>query len=85
MDDIFKRVGAAIFGALEGIGIVAIIALMVFAAGNTDGAVFSLPVGWSVLGGILGAVICFCYPVASIAIFIGLGLMIKLFFIRRDN
>ena len=85
MDDLFKRVGSAILGALEGIGIVAIIALMVFAAGNTDGVVFSLPVGWSVLGGILGAVICFCYPVASIAIFIGLGFIIKHVFIRNDN
>ena len=85
MDDILKRVGAGILGALEGVGVVTLIALVVFAMEGTEGAVFSMPVGWSVLGGILGAVICFCYPIASVAIFIGLVFVIRAMCIRNDR
>ena len=85
MDDVLKRIGAGILGALEGVGVVALIAVISFAAEGTKGAVFSLPVGWSVFGGILGAVICFCYPVASVAIFIGLAFIVKTMGVRNNR
>ena len=75
--DIMKRIGAGILGACEGVLIAIIILFVVFYGNKTEGEEFSVSVGWCIFGGILGAVVCACYPPASLAIFIGLIFLIK--------
>ena len=75
--DILKRIGAGILGAIEGILIAIIIMFVVFNLNNAEVEEFSVSVGWCVLGGLIGTIICACYPPASLAIFIGLIFLIR--------
>lgn len=75
--EIMKRIGAGILGSAEGVLIALLIMFVVFEVNDTEGEEFSVSVGWCVLGGILGAFVCACYPPASLAIFIGLVLLIR--------
>ena len=77
-----KHVGAAILGVLEGVLIAIFIMFVAFLVRNEEGAQFTVSTGWCVLGGIIGAVVCACYPPASLVVFSGLVILIRIVGIR---
>jgi len=84
--DIMKRIGAGILGALEGVLVVFIItAIMLVVNDSAASLLESVSVVWCVIAGIIGAIICACYPAASLAIFIGLVIIIRVLFVRDSR
>lgn len=75
--EIMKRIGAGILGAAEGVVIAIIVMFIVFSVNETEDQKFTINPGWCILGGVIGAFVCACYPPASIGIFIGLVILIK--------
>ena len=75
--EMMKRIGAGVLGAAEGVLIAIIVMFVIFSVNKTEGEEFSISVGWCILGGVLGAFVCACYPPASLAIFIGLVILLK--------
>lgn len=75
--EIMKRIGAGILGAAEGVLIAIIVMFVIFSVNKTEGEDFSISVGWCILGGVLGAFVCACYPPASLVIFVGLVILLK--------
>ncbi len=63
-----KRIGAAILGAFD--GAIIFIFFQILENGGLDN--FTISTGPVIFGSIIGAVICYFYPFASIAIFAGL-------------
>lgn len=81
--DTMKRIGAGILGALEGVLVVFIITAIMLVVNDNPGSLMeNVSVVWCVIAGIIGAIICVCYPAASLAIFIGLVLIIRVIFVR---
>lgn len=81
--DTMKRIGAGILGALEGVLVVFIITAIMLVVNDNPGSLMeNVSVVWCVIAGILGAIICACYPAASLAIFVGLVIIIRVLFVR---
>lgn len=77
MMETIKRIGAGILGAAEGVVIAIIVMFIVFSVNETEDQKFTITPGWCILGGVLGAFVCACYPPASLAIFVGLVILLK--------
>lgn len=83
--EVMKKIGAGLLGAFEGVIIAILIMALVFSAGDNKEEEFSINVWWCIVGGVLGAFICACYPPAAPAIFIGLGIVLATIFTRKSK
>ena len=79
-----KRIGAGILGAMEGVLVVFIITAIMYAVNDSSGSLIEcISIGWCIAAGIIGAIICACYPSASLVVFVGLFLVIRVLFVRN--
>ena len=75
LEDLLKRIGAALVGAAEGVGLTWLALAIIESEAEITFSQMAR-ICWCVFGGFFGGVVCFCLPIASLFVFFALFLLL---------